>query len=289
MECKPVNQPQDEMTDTKADPRAASEQRPDRGRSGFADRARLVWFLARSELGRRFAGTAGGVLWAALGPVLMIGVVWFALDIGLGLRASVGPDYGVALIVGMIAWQMVSESINDSTSIITRNSHLVKKIVFSVELLPVASALAAGIIHMALLTVLMLALAFLNVLSWGTLWQLPLWFALLFTTITVLNLLAATLNVVFRDLSAVVPFMMSAAFWLTPVVWMSDKLPASWRAVALANPFALAVEGYRAALLGRPLPFTTATAVASMVAVACIGALSCYLFRLYRPDFADYL
>ena len=277
------------MTNAKTDPRAPSGQRPGGGGPALAEQARLVWFLARSELGRRFAGTAGGVLWAALGPVLMIGVVWFALDVGLGLRASIGPDYGVALIVGMVAWQLISESINDSTSIITRNSHLVKKIVFSVELLPVASAVAAGILHMALLAVLLPALAFMGLLSWGTLWQLPLWFALLFATITVLNLLVATLNVVFRDLSAIVPFILSAAFWLTPVVWMSDKLPGPWRAVALANPFALAVEGYRAALLGRPLPFTSATAAASVLVVVCIGALSCYLFRLFRADFADYL
>ena len=48
----------------------------------------LLLYLARSELQRRYAGSAGGLLWALFPPLALMGVMWFALDIGLGMRAA---------------------------------------------------------------------------------------------------------------------------------------------------------------------------------------------------------
>jgi ABC-type polysaccharide/polyol phosphate export permease len=256
---------------------------------GSPAQLRLAWFLAKADLQKRFAGTIGGAVWAGIGPILMIGVVWFALDIGLGLRVSIGPDYGLRLVVALVAWQMVSETITDGATSISRNPHLVTKIVFPVGLLPVASALAATIVHCALVVAVMLMLAIMGQLSWSTVWLLPLAFGYLFILVSVIAVICATLNVVARDTGAIVPFFIAAAFWLTPIVWTIDRLPTEWRAIAFLNPFSLAIDGYRAALLGSPLPFGFGTAAVGLGITACLGGTALYVFHLFRGDFADRL
>jgi lipopolysaccharide transport system permease protein len=173
--------------------------------------------------------------------------------------------------------------------VITRAPHLVKKIVFPVEVLPIVSMVSAALIHAGLLLVVMAVLALQGALSWSTLWQLPLWFGLLSLTVTAIASMAATLNVVWRDTSAMIPFLVSAAFWLTPIVWTADKLPPAWRDLALANPFAICVEGYRAALLGQSPPFSSVSLLVSAAVLVALAALALYLFRLFRPEFADHL
>lgn len=252
-----------------------------------AGRLPLLGYLARSELQRRYAGTAGGAAWTVLAPLALIGAMWLALDVGLGLRAST-PMFGLNLVIGMVAWLVFADSVGDATSAVTRNPHLVKKVVFPVELLPLASVLSSLIVHLCVVAAVGAALAIGGSLHLALAWTLPFWIALALVMSAAIAFIVAGLNVVVRDTQAIAPFLITIWFWLTPIVWPVARLAPEQRWLAGLNPMAVVVEGYRTALTGAPYPFD-AIVVAAAAAAAILCAGGALLFVTLRPSFADSL
>jgi ABC-type polysaccharide/polyol phosphate export permease len=250
-------------------------------------RLQLLTYLARSELQRRHAGSVGGVAWTVIAPMALIGAMWFALDIGLGMRAAVGPGFGTGLIVGMVGWLAFADSVSDSTSSVLRNPHLVKKMVFPVELMPLASVAAAFTVHLAILAILALTLALIGQLDLRYVWTLPLWMALSIAISSGIALAVSSLNIPLRDTQAATPFVTTIWFWLTPIVWSPAQLPEAWRSVFGLNPMAVVVEGYKTALTGSAFPFYAIAVGGSLLVTALLCAAGAALFTALRPSFAD--
>lgn len=251
------------------------------------DRLQLLVYLARSELQRRHAGSAGGIAWTVISPMALIGAMWFALDIGLGMRATAGPGFGAALIVGMVGWLAFADSVSDATTSVLRNPHLVKKVVFPIELMPLATVAASFAIHVVLLIVLALALAAIGQLDLRMVWTLPLWMAQSIVVSSGIALIVSALNVSVRDTQAVAPFLTTIWFWLTPVVWSTSLLPSSWLWIVALNPMAMVVEGYKSALTGSPLLFSLPSICGSLLGTVLICIAGAWLFAALRQDFAD--
>jgi lipopolysaccharide transport system permease protein len=250
---------------------------------------RLTLFLARSELSRRYAGTIGGVAWTVFGPLAVIAVIWFALDVGLGLRAASGPDFGYRLVIALVAWQFFGDAVNDATGSVMRNPHLVKKMVFPVHLLPLASVASSLYVHLALLAALVLALAVIRGIPSFTLLQLPFWIMLSALMSVAIGMIAASLNTMYRDAGPMVPFLINLLFWLSPIIWPLEKLTEEWRAIAMWNPMAVILEGYRAALLGTTSIINIShTLVVTGILIAAVAG-SASIFQFFRPHFADRL
>lgn len=251
------------------------------------DDMKLLVYLARSELQRRHAGSFGGAAWTLMSPIVLVGAMWFALDTGLGMRAVAGPGFGIALVVAMIAWLPFADSVSDATTSVVRNPHLVKKMVFPIVLMPLATVLAAFAVHIILLCVLMAALALLGHLDLTKVWTLPLWM-LQSTVLTAgIALIASSLNVSIRDTQAITSVLTAICFWLTPVVWSLRLIDPSYHWLIGLNPMAVVVEGYRMALTGAPFPFDLASTGASMLISLLFGAVGGWLFAALRPSFAD--
>ena len=251
-------------------------------------RLSLLTYLAWSDLQRRYAGTKAGILWTILAPVALIGAMWFALDIGLGMRAA-GPAFGVNLVIGMVAWLAFSESVGDATGCVLRSPHLVKKVVFPVELLPLASVMSSFAVHLCLLAVLIAALALQGQAALGMIWTLPFWMALSAVMAAGLGFAVAGLNVIVRDTQAVAPFLVTVWFWLTPIVWPFSRIEEPWRWLGGLNPMAVVVEGYRTALTGAPYPFEPLAVIAAVAISIAVGAAGYVLFATLRPSFPDSL
>jgi len=255
--------------------------------NGLRRKLTLCLYLTRMEFERRFAGSVGGRLWVFVGPLTTIAVIWVALDFGLGMRGSVGPGYGLSLAIGLSAWLFFAEGVNTSLASITSNPHLVKKIVFPVILLPASNVLAAFAVHLVVLVVVLSALlAQGQALSLAFL-TLPFWIGCQFVLTASIAILVSGLNVISRDVSAIAPNIMSFLFWLTPVIWPISTMPERWRLVALLNPGAGIIEGYRYAILGGAKPYGLIGTLVfasglSLFSIACYEA-----FRRLRLRFAD--
>lgn len=250
---------------------------------------RLGYHLSRAELAKRNATSFAGIFWTFITPVLTILTIWVALDQGLGMRASAGAGYGQALVAGLCAWLFVSDSILTGAHSIAGNPHFVKKVRFPVGLLPASCVFAALAIHLVILLVVIAILAFQGVTPGWQLMTLPVWIALAVLVSLAFAMLTAALTVVIPDIGAILPSIIGLLFWLTPIVWPLSMVPEQNRWIALINPFAIVVEGYRFALIGAPMQMDAAMLGLSALFAALALFLAMAFFKRVRPLFADML
>jgi ABC-type polysaccharide/polyol phosphate export permease len=248
---------------------------------------RLGYHLTKAEFAKKRAATLGGLFWTFFTPVATIATIWIALDFGLGMRAISGPGYGQALIVGLTAWQFISEAILTGSQAIVSNAHFVKKVRFPLGLLPSVSVLSSLIIHLVLVGLLLILFAVQGVFSGWPLATLPLWILLAVATAFAFALLTSALTVIIPDVGALLPSIIAIVFWLTPIVWRLDTVSEEYRWLFMANPAAIVVEGYRYALMGKPLDlgWSGIAGAALFMAILILSAIA--FFRRVRPLFAD--
>ncbi len=255
------------------------------------DELSLLLFLAKTELQRRNAGSVGGWLYVFAGPLVLVLVMWLAIDYGLGMRKLVGPEFGLRLIVGMILWLAILDIVNDSVFCILRNPHLVKKMVFPVHLLPMASVVSGFAVHIVIfvVTCFLLAISGQLVLTPASAPILLCGLSLQVVFTLGLALAFSALNVVVRDMQSIVPMGLSIGFWVTPIIWQVDAVPSGLRWLVALNPVAVGVEAYRVALLGTQWPFglrDVLLAIGVCVGVVVIGLT---INKLLRPNLSDTL
>src|SRR5262249_2779976 len=100
----------------------------------------LALAVAMQQVRRRYVDTVGGIAWSIVQPLIMIATLWFVFSVGFRMRIGDGSvSYTAYFITGAAAWFFISEALNGSVGAVVANAHLVKKVVFPVEALPVAS------------------------------------------------------------------------------------------------------------------------------------------------------
>ena len=258
-------------------------------------RRELLWNLTARELKQRYKGSALGFLWSVLTPLFMA-VVYVVF---LRLLARGVPMHDI--LIGVFAWQYTTQCVMGGMTCVTGNANLVKKVAFPREILPVSQVCANGIGYLLSLLVQFPVLAVL-------LWRDPsaafdpataplFLFWMLWQTLFNLGLaaLVGALNVHFRDTQHLVGVLLSAWFFMSPVMYNMDfaKALASQWPLALKlyylNPAAVILNGYRASLLaGTPFDMPIAAWVGFwLVPVVLVVGLGVY-HRLQR-NFADLL
>jgi lipopolysaccharide transport system permease protein len=249
----------------------------------------LVFFLTRTEFTTRHAASSWGLFWTFFSPLASILVIWVALDLGLGMRQSLGPNYGRGLAIGLAAWLFLSGAVIAATSAISGSPHLVKKVVFPVYILPAAKVLCQLIIHTFIILVIIAVVIWSSSQSgWHNLYIIP---TVMISTLIAMcfSLLAATLQVVQKDTQAVIGLLTGLLFWLTPIIWPLSNVPQSWHWLVYINPLTLVMDMYRLSILGTAIPVAPEIALMSLASLAVVGPVAIGLFRRLRPLFADVL
>ena len=219
-------------------------------RASLASRFSLVFYLARRELSRRYAGTLLGPAWALVFPVLQITLYWAVFRFGLQIRTQGDLPFAVMLIAGVLPWFALSEALTTMTASVRANSAIVKRTALPVELLPLSSLAAAAFAH---LPVVIVAMAMLWLLGFPPDAHILL---LLYAAPALalfawsLGTLLALANAAFSDVAQGIGPALLLWFWATPILWQARMLPAGWRSVVSFNPATHLVEAYRYALLG---------------------------------------
>lgn len=250
----------------------------------------LLKELVKRDFQGRYAGSLLSFLWSFVQPLWMLLLFTFVFSVVLRLKLEqygVGTDnFGVFLFCGLLPWTAIHEGLLRSTTAITDNADLVKKLRFPSEIL-VLSLVLGALLHQAIAAgVFVAVLLALGELSWATLpWLLvavPLQVALTLG----LGLLLASSHVFFRDVAQVLGMILTGWFYFTPIVYPVGMVPERLRPWIEANPLTALVELYRTAFLGRELVFGPAGAglVASAAALAGFGL---WAFRRLKPAFVD--
>ncbi|MBA2293724.1 MAG: ABC transporter permease, partial [Actinobacteria bacterium] len=200
----------------------------------------LLYFLVWRDVKVRYKQAALGAAWVVLQPLLMVAL--FSLIFGPLLDVQTGGiPYPLFVFAGLLPWQIFATALAQSANSLVTNQQLITKIYFPRLLLPLAAVLA-GLVDFAVTIVLLVAL----MLWYGvgpspTVLLLPLIVPIVLLTALSVGTWLSALNVRYRDVQHLVPFLTQFWFFATPIAYSSTMLPESWRSLLGLNPMAGAV------------------------------------------------
>jgi lipopolysaccharide transport system permease protein len=251
----------------------------------------VFWELFKREVSSRYSGSALGLLWSFVNPLLMLAVYTLAFREFLGMRwpqAADGADFSLMIFSGMIVHSLFSECLTRAPGVIVANANLVKKVVFPLALLPcvtVAAALFHGVLSM--IALVLFAVFTRHSLHGGLLW-LPLLYLPFAMLLSGLSWFMASLGTYFRDVSQLTGVISAMFMFLSPVFYPVQSLHFPYRQLVAYNPLTLIIEQTRGLLLldGR----LDWLALGGYSLIALLVMLAGYAwFQRTRDGFADVL
>ena len=245
----------------------------------------LLLFLTWRDIKVRYKQTALGACWAIIQPLLTM--VVFSIFFGrLGKIPSDGIPYPIFSFAALVPWTFFANGLNQSAGSLVSSADLLKKVYFPRLIIPIATVLSGAVDFALSLATLLAMILYYRIWPTGQIVWLPLFLLLALVTSLGVGLWLSALNVEYRDVRYVVPFL--TQFWLfaTPIAYPSSLLSEPWRTLYGVNPMAGVVEGFRWALLG------TNTAPRPIIAVSSLAALvilvsGAFYFRRMEKSFAD--
>ncbi|RJP51515.1 MAG: ABC transporter permease [Anaerolineaceae bacterium] len=209
----------------------------------------LLFLLTWRDIKVRYAQTVLGATWAVLQPLLTMAI--FSLIFGqLAKLPSDGIPYPIFTFTALLPWQLFAFSLTNASSSLVSSEKLISKVYFPRLVIPIASVLP-GLVDFAIsFLVLMGMMIYYQIPLSLRLLSLPFFLVLAVTSALAVGLWLSALNVEYRDIRYVVPFL--TLFWqyATPVAYSASLIPDRWRLLYGLNPMTGVVEGFRWALLG---------------------------------------
>jgi lipopolysaccharide transport system permease protein len=251
----------------------------------------LVWQFVVRNVEIRHKGSHLGLVWSVANPLLMLSLYVFVFGFVFGGSFDAIPgetrvDYGLGIFVGLSLFHFVSEVLGQAPTVIVSNPNFVRKVVFPLEILPVATVGASFFHFLVSMALALLGIATIGPgLTWGVLW-LPVVFAPVLLWALGVAWMCSALGVFFRDIAQAMQFLTMAVMFASAVFYPASKIPEAAWAVLRFNPLIHAIELSRdAALWNLPLSMTALAYLYATGIAACAGGY--FVFRKLRPAFAD--
>ncbi len=245
----------------------------------------LVFFMIWRDIKVRYKQTLLGAAWAVIQPVLTMLIFNFIFGTVAKVTTE-GIPYPIFSYTALLPWGLFSAALNNASRSLTTNQNMVSKIYFPRLVLPLASVLG-GLVDFAIaFLILIVLMIYYKVTPTPAIWTLPLF--LLLTVVTALGvaLWLSAINVQYRDVNYVLPFLTQFWLFLTPVAYSANVISAKWQFVYSLNPMAGVVNGFRWALLGTNTGPSMNMAIS--IGISLIFLVSgLFYFRSMERTFAD--
>lgn len=245
----------------------------------------LLYFLVWRDVKVRYKQTALGAAWAIIQPVSTM--IVFSLFFGkLGKIPSDGIPYPIFSYAALVPWTFFAAGLNASSNSLVGSSNLITKVYFPRLVIPLATVLSGVVDFLLAFLVLIAMMMYYHIsLTLLVLW-LPVFLLLAFVTALGVGLWLSSLNVKYRDVRYLLPFI--TQFWLfaTPIAYPSSLLHEPWRTIYGLNPMVGVVEGFRWALLGTKSEAGSTIAISALVALVVL-VTGAFYFRRMEKTFAD--
>jgi lipopolysaccharide transport system permease protein len=253
----------------------------------------LIFFLTWRDVKVRYKQTALGAAWAIIQPLFTM-VVFTLLFNRLARIDSDGIPYPIFSFVGLLPWGLFTKALTETGRSLVAHRAMITKIYFPRLAIPIASVFG-GVVDFALGFVVLIGMmlyyqfapnsGYQLSLGWELL-ALPLFLVLAMVTALGVGLWLSALNVLYRDINYILPFLTQFWLFITPVAYPASKVPANWQLLYALNPMTGVVEGFRWALLGSTgapgMMLWISAAIAVLVLVSGL-----YYFRRMERTFAD--
>jgi len=245
----------------------------------------LIWALALKELKVRYKRSVLGFMWALLNPALLMLVL--TLVFSSIMRFPI-PHYAIFLLSVLLPWTFFSQALAYGVESIVSNGDLIKKVSLPKVVFPIA-ALVSNLINLvlSLIPLALLVPALRHPFYWTWIYLPVPMLALAIFTLGAMFFFAAA-NVYYRDVSHILQIILSAWFYVTPIIYPLDLIPEKERWIFKLNPIIYVINGFRLAVYYGQLPHLQSI-VASFVCAFLMLFIGFYLFRRNQDDFVFYV
>jgi lipopolysaccharide transport system permease protein len=244
----------------------------------------LLWVMTTRDIKVRYKQTVLGAGWAIVRPLMTM--LLFTVIFGkFAKMPSDGFPYPIFVYAGLLPWTFFAAAVSSGAMSLVGSGPMLSKVYFPRLIIPLSS------VGGALVDLLVSAGFLLLMMLWyGVGWtaQLALALPLLLLLVAIgagIGTLLSALTVTYRDFSHITPFLVQLWMYATPVVFPLSVVPERWRPLLYLNPMTGIVEGFRSALLGKPLDLVALASSMAWAVVLIVAALA-YFERVERR-FAD--
>jgi lipopolysaccharide transport system permease protein len=253
----------------------------------------LIYFLIWRDIKVRYKQTALGAAWAIIQPFFTM--VVFTIFFGrLAKIPSDGVPYPIFSYTGLLPWGLFAKALSDAGRSMIANRNMITKIYFPRLVIPLASVLSGLVDFSIAFTVLIAMMVYYHnqpagefefILTPAVL-TLPLFILLALITALGVGLWLSALNVIYRDINYIIPFLTQFWLFVTPIAYPASIIPEEWQLIYALNPMAGVVEGFRWALLGSNTAPSPMIAVSATISVMIL-ITGLFYFRRMERTFAD--
>jgi len=246
----------------------------------------LFFFLAIRNISIRYKQTVLGVAWAGIQPFLIM-VVFSVIFGKVAKLPSGGIPYPLMVMAGTIAWQFFSTGLSQASSSILTGAGMVRKIYFPRLILPVSFLISSFIDFSITFIIFLGIMLYYGFLPTLLMLYLPLFLLLLFLFTLGLSLWFSALNVAYRDVKIMIPFLLRLGIYISPVGFLTSTIPEKYLMFYSLNPLVGIIDGFRWCLLGGEIqPMWTGLYISiGITIIILISGL--FYFSKKEKSFAD--
>ncbi|GAB3508259.1 ABC transporter permease [Spirosoma knui] len=248
----------------------------------------LMYILSMRDVSVRYKQTALGTAWGLIRPLTTMLIMVFVFSKIAKLPADPGVPYPLMVLGGITVWTFFSTAFTQISNSVTLNSNLVTKVYFPRLIMPISSIAVSFIDFLVSLGLFILLAAWYRfVPDWHILFA-PVFMLLAVLASFAFGLFFAVINVRFRDVGQLIPFLVQVGFYACPIAY-SSRLVAneSWYSLYILNPLVGIIDGFRWSLLGENAYFNPRSLLTSVAIVGVCLAISIYFFRKRENTFVD--
>jgi len=245
----------------------------------------LLWILAWRDVSVRYKQSIVGIGWAIIQPVMTM--IIFTIIFGKFAKLpSDGIPYPVFAFCALLPWNYFARSLGDSSDSLVGSSQLITKVYFPRLILPI-SKVFAGIIDLIIAFIILLGMmVWYRIVPTAGILLLPVFIFVAMLAALGVGFWFTALNVLYRDVKFVVPFLIQFWMYASPVAYSTSLVPDKWKWIYGLNPMVGVIEGFRWALLGKTAPLISMFIIPNFIVfVMLITGL--YFFKRMEKTFAD--
>jgi lipopolysaccharide transport system permease protein len=245
----------------------------------------LLYFLVWRDIKVRYKQTLIGVAWALVQPLVTM-LVFTVIFSKFAKIDSDGIPYPIFAYSGLLPWNYFAGSLTRSINSVAGNTYLISKVYFPRLFLPFAGTVSGMVDIAASFIFLIVLMVWYGIAPTAGIALLPLFLLLAMTTALAVGLWLCALNVTYRDVGHMVPFLTQVWMFASPIAYPVSAVPAQWQVLYALNPMVSVIEGFRWALLGKAAPDFSVMAASTAGVVLCL-VLGIFFFKRMERTFAD--
>ena len=245
----------------------------------------LIYFLTWRDVIVRYKQTVLGAAWAIIQPVINMLVLSFIFG-NLGKLSTEGYPRPIFTFAALLPWGLFSKALSDTGRSMLSNRNMITKVYFPRMIIPLSSILGGLVDFSIQFLVLVGMMIYFKFSPTPAVWTLPLFLVLALATALGVGLWLSALNVLYRDINYILPFLTQFWLLLTPVGYSIGEISSEWQLLYSLNPMVGVVQGFRWAILGTDPPSWISLGISIGISLILLVS-GMFYFRRMERTFAD--